>query len=46
MRHIPVTADGRLAQPDGAVIDTDHPWFVVIHVEYDINGVSASLAGS
>ena len=46
MRHIPVTADGRLAQPDGTVIDPDHPWFVVICVEYDINGVSVSLAGS
>jgi Uncharacterized protein conserved in bacteria (DUF2272) len=37
MRHIPVTADGHLARPDGTVVDPDHPWFVVIRVDYDIN---------
>lgn len=38
MWHIPVTADGRLANPDGTVIDPDRPWFVVLRVDYDING--------
>jgi hypothetical protein len=36
MKRIPVTADGRLAGPDGRVVDPDHPWFVVIRVLYDI----------
>jgi Uncharacterized protein conserved in bacteria (DUF2272) len=38
MWHIPATADGRLAHPDGTVVDPDHPWFVVIRVDYAING--------
>lgn len=38
MRHIPVTADGRLAGPGGVIVDPDHPWFVVIRVNYDIDG--------
>jgi len=33
--RIPVTADGHLAGPDGGVIDPDHPWFVVLRVNYD-----------
>jgi hypothetical protein len=37
MKHVPVTADGHLAGPDGAVVDPDHPWFVVIRVDYDVN---------
>lgn len=37
MKHIPVTADGHLAGPDGVVVDPDYPWFVVIRVAYDIN---------
>ncbi|HEV8680578.1 MAG TPA: DUF2272 domain-containing protein [Stellaceae bacterium] len=37
MQHVPLTADGRLAQPDGTVVDPDHPWFVVIRIDYDIN---------
>jgi hypothetical protein len=36
MKHIPVTADGRLAGPDGALVDPDHPWFVVLKVNYAI----------
>jgi hypothetical protein len=35
MKHVPVTADGRLAGPDGQVLDTRYPWFVVIEVLYD-----------
>jgi hypothetical protein len=42
MWHIPVTADGHLARPDGTVVDPDHPWFVVIRFEYDINGAPMS----
>ena len=37
MRHIPVSAEGRLAGSDGAILDPDYPWFVVIRVEYDIS---------
>jgi hypothetical protein len=37
MKHVPVTADGHLANPDGTVVDPDHPWFVVLRVEYEIS---------
>ena len=32
MRHVPVTADGRLARPDGVVLDPLRPWMVVLRV--------------
>jgi hypothetical protein len=32
MRHIPVTADGRLAGPNGVVVDQRYPWMVVLRV--------------
>src|SRR5580700_8530219 len=32
MKHIPVAVDGHLANPDGTVVDPDHPWFVVLRV--------------
>jgi len=35
MKHVPVAADGRLAAPNGAIIDPDYPWFVVLRVDYD-----------
>jgi len=35
MKHIPVTGDGRLAAPGGAVVDPDHNWFVVLRVDYE-----------
>ena len=35
--RVPVTADGHLVQPEGTVVDPDHPWFVVIRVDYAIN---------
>jgi len=38
MKQVPVTADGRLANPDGTVVDPDHPWFVVIRVGYETGG--------
>lgn len=38
--RIPVTADGHLADPNGTVVDPDHPWFVVLRVDYDINGAT------
>jgi Uncharacterized protein conserved in bacteria (DUF2272) len=34
MKHIPATADGHLAGPDGIVLDPDHNYFVVLRVEY------------
>lgn len=35
MTHVPVTAAGTLAGPDGVVLDTRYPWFVVVRVLYD-----------
>jgi hypothetical protein len=32
MKHVPVTADGKLATPDGAVLDTRYPWMVVLRL--------------
>jgi hypothetical protein len=40
MKHIPVTPDGKLATPDGTVLDTRYPWMVVIRVAYDATPVS------
>ena len=34
MKHVPVTADGMLATPDGVVLDTRYPWMVVLQVVY------------
>jgi hypothetical protein len=38
MKPIPITADGRLAGPDGLVLDPDHHWFVVLRVLYQQPG--------
>ena len=35
LKHVPATQDGRLADPGGAVVDPDHPWFVVLRILYD-----------
>ncbi len=35
MKHVPVTPAGTLAAPDGSVVDTRYPWFVVVRVRYD-----------
>jgi len=35
LKHVPVTASGMLAAPDGQVLDARWPWFVVIAVRYD-----------
>ncbi|MGH7081281.1 MAG: DUF2272 domain-containing protein [Acetobacteraceae bacterium] len=34
MKHVPTTMDGRLATPDGHVLDPRYPWFVVVRVLY------------
>jgi hypothetical protein len=34
MKHIPATADGQLAGPDGVALDPDHNYFVVLKVDY------------
>jgi hypothetical protein len=34
MKHIPVTPDGKLATPDGTVLDTRYPWMVVLRLSY------------
>jgi hypothetical protein len=35
MKHVPVTMDGRLADPGERVLDTRYPWFVVLRILYD-----------
>lgn len=35
LTHVPTTADGRLAPPGGAPVDSRYPWFVVLRVLYD-----------
>ncbi len=35
LKHVPVTNDGKLARPDGTVLDTRWPWFITIRVLYD-----------
>jgi hypothetical protein len=32
LKHVPVTADGKLATPQGNVLDTRYPWMVVLQV--------------
>jgi len=32
MKHVPVTTDGKLAGPDGVVLDTRYPWMVVLRL--------------
>ncbi len=32
LKHVPVTPDGKLATPDGQVVDTRYPWMVVLQV--------------
>ena len=34
-KHVPVMPDGRLAGPDGTLLDTRYPWFVVLEVLYE-----------
>lgn len=35
MKHVPTTAAGLLAGPDGSVVDRRYPWFAVLRVAYD-----------
>jgi hypothetical protein len=35
MKHVPITPDGKLAEPDGTVLDTRYPWMVVLRVLYE-----------
>ena len=35
MNQVPVTADGRLATPDGVVLDTRFPWMAVLRLVID-----------
>lgn len=35
MKHIPLTGDGRLATPDGTLVDTRYPWLAVLRPAYD-----------
>lgn len=40
VKHVPVTADGKLATPDGQVLDTRYRWMVVLKVLYPGSPVS------
>lgn len=44
MKYVPVTAEGRLAGPDGIVLDPDYHWFVVLKVLYQRDGSAAPAA--
>jgi hypothetical protein len=35
MKHVPTTPDGKLAEPDGTVVDPRYPWMVVLRVLYE-----------
>jgi hypothetical protein len=35
MNHVPVTADGKLATPEGVVLDTRFPWMAVLRLLVD-----------
>jgi hypothetical protein len=35
MKHVPVTADGRLSEAGDHVLDGRYPWFVVLRILYD-----------
>ena len=40
MKYVPATLDGRLAGPDGIVLDPDYHWFVVLKVLYQRGGAA------
>jgi Uncharacterized protein conserved in bacteria (DUF2272) len=40
MKYVPVTPDGRLAGPDGVVLDPNYHWFVVLKVLYQRDGTA------
>jgi len=40
MKYVPIAADGRLAGPDGVVLDPYYHWFVVLKVLYQRDGTA------
>jgi hypothetical protein len=42
LKHVPVTPDGKLATPDGQVLDTRYPWMVVLRL---LVGVPVAAVG-
>ena len=34
LKHVPLTADGRLVGPDGVPVDSRYPWFAVLRILY------------
>jgi hypothetical protein len=42
LKHVPVTPDGRLAGPDGIVLDRRYPWMVVLRGDYPEDHVPAA----
>jgi hypothetical protein len=45
-KHVPVTASGLLAGPDGVTVDSRYPWFVVLKILYDQQAVAAGQIGA
>ena len=44
-KHIPTAPDGRLATPDGTVVDTRYPWLAVLRPAYDEAPALVSMLG-
>ena len=44
LTHVPVTAQGMLADAEGHVVDTRYPWMVVLKVYYAMDGAGAPVA--
>jgi len=38
LKHVPVTAEGRLATPDGTVLDARYPWMAVLRLNAGLPG--------
>ena len=42
LTHVPVSPDGLLTDPDGHLLDSRYPWFVVVQVLYDAEAEPAA----
>lgn len=42
LTHVPTTQDGKLATPDGTVVDTRYPWLTVLRINYPVESVPLS----
>ena len=46
LKHVPVTLDGKLATPDGKVLDTRYPWMVVLQLAIGVPVAQEPRLGS